>query len=176
MMLNTNQGFFCERDSIADSFFEASQLGALLSPCTDKLLLSQILQRLDVTHILIWNRDYGIEYPLALRDFLGDPELATLLLASPGGECALLGVRRRPVARQPRGSPTPGGRPAWASTLHRPNRRRSNASRLLHEQGGLGLQPRPERGNAAVTTRQALRPVESRPSSLKIASERLELR
>ncbi len=94
MMLNTNQGFFCERDYIADSFFEASQLGALLSRCTDKLQLRQLLKELRITHILIWNREYGIDYPLSLHDFLEDAALATPIQASPQGEFVLYGVSR----------------------------------------------------------------------------------
>ena len=32
LFINTNHGFFCHRDFIADSFFEASQINALFAP------------------------------------------------------------------------------------------------------------------------------------------------
>lgn len=64
MFLNTNQGFFCEREYIADSLFEASQMNFLLRQTSDAASLGALLRRLGVTHILRdRNLEWGIAYP-----------------------------------------------------------------------------------------------------------------
>ena len=73
MFLNTNHGFFCDREYIADSFFEASQMGVLLRPAQSPAQIKAVLGDLDLTHILISSRNWGIAYPQALVAFLSNP-------------------------------------------------------------------------------------------------------
>jgi len=94
MLLNTNQGFFVDREFISDSFFEASQINALLLEGTDGALgISRRLHAQGVTHILLEQRDWGIPYPSALREFLGNSALTELIYRSPDGRFLLFSVR-----------------------------------------------------------------------------------
>jgi len=64
MFLNTNQGFFCEREYIADSLFEGSQMNFVLRQTSDAASLAALFQRLGVTHVLRdRNLEWGIAYP-----------------------------------------------------------------------------------------------------------------
>ncbi|MEW5807303.1 MAG: hypothetical protein AB1756_08170 [Acidobacteriota bacterium] len=72
MLLNINYGFFLERDYIADSFFEASQMNALLHESGLEKGMKEMLKRMGITHILYSTRDWGIEYPSYLQEFLKD--------------------------------------------------------------------------------------------------------
>ncbi|MEJ2084441.1 MAG: hypothetical protein P8Y44_02020 [Acidobacteriota bacterium] len=83
MMLNTNHGFFCRRDFIADSFFEASQIGELLRHADSGVGIGNLLRDMGITHLLIENRDRGIDYPGALADFLNDSRLVESIYRSP---------------------------------------------------------------------------------------------
>ena len=83
LMLNTNHGYFCRRAFIADSFFEASQIAALLNQADSKGEIAGLLQGLGITHLLIENRARGIPYPDALPPFLNDPELVRSIYRSP---------------------------------------------------------------------------------------------
>ena len=74
LMINTNHGFFCHREYVADSFFEASQTRQLVKGCATKLEVSELLRAQGLTHILIENRDLGVPYPTAFREFLSAPE------------------------------------------------------------------------------------------------------
>ena len=74
LMINTNHGFFCHREYVADSFFEASQTRQLVKGCATKLEVGEVLRAQGLTHILIENRDLGIPYPTAFREFLSAPE------------------------------------------------------------------------------------------------------
>ena len=94
MLLNTNQGFFIERDYIADSFFEASQLNALvLQGDGGAPGISRRLRSMGITHVLLAARDWGIPYPGALSDFLGNSGLTRLIYTSPDGAYRLFEVR-----------------------------------------------------------------------------------
>jgi len=76
LCLNTNQGFFLDREYLADSFFEASQIADWLRPAAGK---SQVMDRLaerGITHVLIEHEDWGIAYPPSLLEVLSDPGLA----------------------------------------------------------------------------------------------------
>jgi len=76
MFLNTNHGFFCEREFIADSFFEASQTNSLLQAEQGVSGIEKALAELEITHLLIENRDRFIPWPQSLYEFLNDPDLA----------------------------------------------------------------------------------------------------
>ena len=83
MFFNTNHGFFCDRDFIADSFFEASQINDLLQSKGDKKGIHGALGDLGVTHLLIENRDRLVPWPRSLYELLNDPQLARRLYRSP---------------------------------------------------------------------------------------------
>ena len=70
LFLNNNQTFYCQRDWMADCFFEASQMNNLLKQTSDEAGLMKLLKSLKVTHILIRNVDWGIPYPQHLKSFL----------------------------------------------------------------------------------------------------------
>lgn len=79
LLLNTNYGFFCEREYIADSFFEASQIADWLRAArtTDELL--SLLAAKDITHILALNRHWGIEYPPPLLELMSEGQHLELI-------------------------------------------------------------------------------------------------
>lgn len=82
MFLNINHGFFCDRDYIADSFFEASQMGALLRESRTPDAVMTKLHSLGVTHILWNNTDWKIRYPDSLLLLMDDPSRAKLVYQS----------------------------------------------------------------------------------------------
>jgi hypothetical protein len=86
MFLNTNHGFFCERDYIADSFFEASQMNALLGQDPTVEGIAETLRRHRVTHVLLANEPKRIPFPEALGAFLADPRRSRLLYSVPDGD------------------------------------------------------------------------------------------
>jgi hypothetical protein len=93
MLLNTNHGFFLEREYIADSFFEASQMNALLLEARSATEMRQLMNRLGITHVYVASRDWGIPYPQALWEFLGDPGSAELVYTCPGEACFVFRLR-----------------------------------------------------------------------------------
>ena len=70
LFLNTNHGFFCERDYIADSFFQASQIHATLARANTAGELRELLRSIGITHVLRFDRDWGIAYPPTLDKLL----------------------------------------------------------------------------------------------------------
>ena len=93
LFLNTNQVFFCDREAIADSFFEASQIADWLSRATDSEGIKSLLADRGVSHVLIENRHRGAIYPAALAAFLRDPTYARPLYRSEDGRFSLLQLR-----------------------------------------------------------------------------------
>jgi hypothetical protein len=93
LLLNTNQGLFLEREYLADSFFEASQIADWLRPAST---LGEVRGRLEsrgITHVLIEHRDWGIEYPDALIALLRDPAEVELRYRSRDRRFTLLELR-----------------------------------------------------------------------------------
>jgi hypothetical protein len=94
LMLDTNQTFFLERDALADSFFEASQLADWLR---DAHSLEEIRARLaarGVTHVLRdRRRDWGIAWPPALQALLSDESHAKPRYRSPDGRVEVFELR-----------------------------------------------------------------------------------
>jgi hypothetical protein len=86
LLLDTNQTWFLARESLADSFFEASQLADWLGDAHDADAAAAKLAARGVTHVL-WDRrrDWGIPWPAGLRDLLADPARATRRYRSPDG-------------------------------------------------------------------------------------------
>jgi len=76
LLLNTNQGFFLERDFVADSFFEASQIADWLRGETTARGVHARLTERGITHVLRAGISWGIDWPAGLTALLGDPELA----------------------------------------------------------------------------------------------------
>ena len=83
MFLNTNHGFFCDREFVADSFFEASQINDLLQSQSGKDGIHTALREMGVTHLLIENHDRHVPWPPSLYDLLNDPQLARRLYRAP---------------------------------------------------------------------------------------------
>lgn len=71
LMLNWNQGFYCPRPFLADSFFEASQIAVWLGD-TPRTELPAKLGRRGVTHVLL-ERRWRVRYPPALLELLQGP-------------------------------------------------------------------------------------------------------
>ena len=94
LMVNTNHGFFCHREYLADSFFEASQTRQLVMNCETKSEVVELLRDNGLTHILIDSRNRGIPYPRAFLDFLAEPgRLAEQIYRSPDGRFTVLELR-----------------------------------------------------------------------------------
>lgn len=90
LCLNTNEGFFLERDYLADSFFEASQVADWLRSAADKSQVRRRLSARRITHILIANKDWQIAYPPSLTELIADPRWARPLYRSSDGMFAVL--------------------------------------------------------------------------------------
>ncbi|MEM7355241.1 MAG: hypothetical protein AAF657_30805, partial [Acidobacteriota bacterium] len=90
LFLNTNQTFFCEREVIADSFFEASQIAAWLAPAEDAVQLRHLLAARGVSHVLVENRRRGVVYPETLVSLLTDPLQVRSLYRSDDGRFSIL--------------------------------------------------------------------------------------
>jgi hypothetical protein len=83
LFLNTNHGFFCHREFVADSFFEASQINELLQTREGKAGVRAALAELGITHLLIENRDRYVPWPRSLYDFLNDSAMTRQIYRSP---------------------------------------------------------------------------------------------
>jgi len=84
LMLHTNRGFFCRREYLADSFFEASQIAQWLktpeaADIDDMANIGQRLRAAGVTHVLVARKPTAASYPEALGRLLGDPAQARLV-------------------------------------------------------------------------------------------------
>lgn len=81
LFMNDNQRFFCDHDVLADSFFEASQIGDWLGDAGSS---SEVRRRLDergVTHVL-YNRVRWVAWPEAVDQLLDDPEQLEVVFTS----------------------------------------------------------------------------------------------
>lgn len=94
MLLNVNHGFFLDREYIADSFFEASQMNSILSQAKTQAELSAVLSNLAVTHVYVRRVDRGIPYPGLLWSFLRNDHRARLAYSCSQGRCSLYELRR----------------------------------------------------------------------------------
>jgi hypothetical protein len=84
LFLDTNQGFFCEREYVADSFFEASQVNTFLLRNRRTDQIQRTLLDAGFTHLMIGHDRWGIPYPPTLDEFL--QERARLIHTSPQGD------------------------------------------------------------------------------------------
>lgn len=93
LLLDTNQVFFLERDALADSFFEASQIADWLgSADTPDAVLARLRER-RITHVLRSSRRWGIEWPPALLTLLEDRNRAVPRFRAADGRDLLLELR-----------------------------------------------------------------------------------
>ncbi|MEE8526786.1 MAG: hypothetical protein V3T72_22865, partial [Thermoanaerobaculia bacterium] len=96
LLLNTGQGFFCEREYIADSFFEASQIADWLGPADSVEVLRELLTEEGVTHLLVEHREWGIAYPAALFEMLRNPSQVDVIYRSPEGRYSVVALTPTP--------------------------------------------------------------------------------
>ncbi|MEM1206955.1 MAG: hypothetical protein AAGN66_27225, partial [Acidobacteriota bacterium] len=106
LMLNTNQGFHCRREYLADSFFEASQVAQWLAPAENVDALVTRLRARGVTHLLWANRDWGIAYPEPLLRLLRSPRGVRPLYQAPDQRHLLFELVGGGVSPDP--GPSPG--------------------------------------------------------------------
>jgi hypothetical protein len=97
LCLNTNEGFFLNREYLADSCFEASQIADWLRPASTKSEVRARLADRGITHVLIAKKDWGIAYPPALLALLSDPDCVRPLYRSADGVYTVLAVVSRPA-------------------------------------------------------------------------------
>jgi len=76
LFLNTNRGFFCHREFVADSFFEASQINEIWFKGRTLPEIVSLLEQERITHVLLFVVDAGIQYPLAVGGLLTDGRYA----------------------------------------------------------------------------------------------------
>lgn len=95
LFINTNQAFFCDREVIADSFFEASQIADWLAPAEDSGHLRRLLSERGVSHVLVENRPRGAVYPPTLGVLLRDPQAVRPIYRSDDGRFSVLELRER---------------------------------------------------------------------------------
>ncbi len=93
LFLNTNFGFFSERDYVADSFFEASQIVDWLGSCSSAGEIQARLREKGITHILYSTREGQLSYPPALWRFLDNYSMVKLMAKSEGGGLWLFALR-----------------------------------------------------------------------------------
>jgi len=93
LSLNWNFGFFLEREYVADSFFEASQVADWLRPATSKAEVRRSLAERGITHVLVGRYDWGIAYPRARDAMLADPGYARILYWAEDDEFLLLELK-----------------------------------------------------------------------------------
>jgi len=93
LFLGTNQGFFCHRDYLADSFFEASQVAAWLAAARDGDGVAELLRLRGVSHVLVDRRPRGAVYPQGLSQFLMEQGRVEQVYQSPDGQFLVLALR-----------------------------------------------------------------------------------
>jgi hypothetical protein len=89
LYLNANHGFFLNREYLADSFFEASQIVDWLRPASNREQVRNLLAARGITHVLIYNKDWGIAYPPAFLELLDDPAQSRVIYRSDDGRLSL---------------------------------------------------------------------------------------
>lgn len=92
LFLNTNLGFFCRRDYLADSFFEASQIADWLAGSATAAEARQRLDERGVTHLLV-DRRPRVAWPPGLARLLNDPAQVEELYRSDDGLFLVLRLR-----------------------------------------------------------------------------------
>jgi hypothetical protein len=89
LLLDFNRGFFLEREYVADSSFEASQVNGFVRQAGDEASLAARLRELGITHIFAGPRRWGIPYPPWLDQLLHNPARAAVVHRCPAGRCTV---------------------------------------------------------------------------------------
>jgi hypothetical protein len=84
LFVNLNRGFFSRREFLADSFFEASQVAAMLDGLGDRDGIRRGLAARGVTHVLVERQERGPTYPAAFVELLEDPGTRVLYRSRDG--------------------------------------------------------------------------------------------
>ena len=82
LLLNTNHGFFWDRDYVSDSFFEASQLNEAITAAGDREGITRLFERLGVTHVVIHEEPW-VPFPPILWSYIRDSDDSRLLYRTP---------------------------------------------------------------------------------------------
>ncbi len=93
LFVNTNKGYYCDRDYLADAVFEASQVADWLRSAADVESVGRLLRAARVTHVLFERVDWGIDYPESFAAWLRDPQRAAPVFRSDDGRFTVLEVR-----------------------------------------------------------------------------------
>ena len=93
LFLNTNKAFFAEREVLADSAFQASQVADWLRSAASVADVEARLREAGITHVLLERVDWGIEYPPALLAFLGDRGRCRPVFVSAEGRYVVFALR-----------------------------------------------------------------------------------
>jgi len=98
LFVNENRGFFCPREILADSFFEASQVRAWLGGARSPDEAARRLAARGVTHVLVARPALAPGVPPALAALLADPRRAERIYAERDGAVALYALLAAPGA------------------------------------------------------------------------------
>jgi hypothetical protein len=109
LFVNVNRGFFCRRDFIADSFFEASQIAAMLHEMGDREGIRRGLDELGITHLLIERQERGPVYPPGFAQVVEDPANRTVY-RSPDGRFVVIALPARSTTMSSMAGSRPKGR------------------------------------------------------------------
>ena len=82
LFLNTNDGFFCEREYFADSSFDASYIAWYFAQFESIEEVDAAFDELGITHILFASAYWGIAYPDALSEYLQSPREVGIIFRS----------------------------------------------------------------------------------------------
>lgn len=108
LMLNTNQGFFLDREYLADSCFEASQIADWLQSAADQHEVRKRLVERGITHVLSMKNPRGTVYPLVLWEMLANPHCAQSIYRTDDGLYQLWELTANPRRHsQPAGDTSP---------------------------------------------------------------------
>jgi hypothetical protein len=91
LFVNVNRGFFCPREYLADSFFEASQVAALLHQLGDRDGIRRGLEERGITHVLVERQEGGPRYPSGFVELLEDPS-SRVVYRSPDARLTLFAL------------------------------------------------------------------------------------
>lgn len=92
LFLNTNLGFFCRREYLADTFFEASQIADWLAGAATAAEVRRRLDERGVTHLLV-DRRPRVAWPPGVPRLLDDPSQVEELYRSQDGLFVVLRLR-----------------------------------------------------------------------------------
>jgi hypothetical protein len=92
LLMGTNRGFFVPRMYVADSFFEASQIGAAFADAGDAASAAQRLREMGITHVLVDRGGVRVPYPRPLLELLRQGARAPSAWASPDRRFELIVV------------------------------------------------------------------------------------